>query len=75
MAEVFVPLNRFQSVVTGLTGEPDEVLVINSFDVLSSGIIEAHFGAKWLVYAMTIHPKCCELNCIPANRFFNLIAI
>jgi hypothetical protein len=25
MAEVFVPLNRFQSVVTGLTGEPDEV--------------------------------------------------
>jgi hypothetical protein len=25
MAEVFVPLNRFQSVVTGLTGEPDEI--------------------------------------------------
>ena len=25
MAEVFVPLNRFQSVVTGLTGEQDEV--------------------------------------------------
>ena len=25
MAEVFIPLNRFQSVVTGLTGEPDEI--------------------------------------------------
>ena len=25
MATVFVPLNRFQSVVTGLTGEPDEI--------------------------------------------------
>jgi len=25
MAEVFVPLNRFQSVVTGLTGEQDEI--------------------------------------------------
>jgi hypothetical protein len=25
MAQVFVPLNRFQSVVTGLTGEPDEI--------------------------------------------------
>ena len=25
MADVFVPLNRFQSVVTGLTGEPDEI--------------------------------------------------
>jgi hypothetical protein len=25
MAEVFVPLNRFQSIVTGLTGEPDEI--------------------------------------------------
>ena len=25
MAEVFVPLNRFQSVITGLTGEPDEI--------------------------------------------------
>ena len=25
MAEVFVPLNRFQSVVTGLTGEEDEI--------------------------------------------------
>ena len=25
MAEVFVPLNRFQSVVVGLTGEPDEI--------------------------------------------------
>jgi hypothetical protein len=25
MAEVFVPLNRFQSVVTGLTGEADEI--------------------------------------------------
>ncbi len=27
MAEVFVPLNRFQSVVTNLTGEPDEIYV------------------------------------------------
>ena len=25
MANVFVPLNRFQSVVTGLTGEPDQI--------------------------------------------------
>jgi len=25
MATVFVPLNRFQSVVTGLTGEPDQI--------------------------------------------------
>jgi hypothetical protein len=25
MAEVFVPLNRFQSIVTGLTGEADEI--------------------------------------------------
>lgn len=25
MATVFIPLNRFQSVVTGLTGEPDEI--------------------------------------------------
>jgi len=25
MATVFVPLNRFQSVITGLTGEPDEI--------------------------------------------------
>jgi hypothetical protein len=25
MAEAFIPLNRFQSVVTGLTGEPDEI--------------------------------------------------
>ncbi len=28
MAQVFVPLNRFQSVITNLTGEPDEVYVV-----------------------------------------------
>ncbi len=27
MAEVFVPLNRFQSVVTNLTGEQDEIYI------------------------------------------------
>ena len=30
MAEVFVPLNRFQSVISTLTGEEDEVYVVPS---------------------------------------------
>jgi hypothetical protein len=47
MAQVFVPLNRFQSVVTNLTGEQDEVYVTPtgvSSIVLSAQITNNSFG-------------------------------
>ena len=46
MAEVFVPLNRFQSVISTLTGEEDEVYVVPSG--VSTIVLSAQITNKYI---------------------------
>mgnify|MGYP003349375260 CR=1 FL=1 len=64
MASVFVPLNRFQSVVTNLTGEQDQIYITPtgvSSIVLSAQITNNSYDIQ-PVTIFVIIPRCLILT-------------
>jgi hypothetical protein len=69
MAQVFVPLNRFQSVITNLTGEPDEVYVV------PAGVSTIMLSMQITNTGLQTHPVTILINSnnnLPVPNFSNV---
>lgn len=69
MANVFVPLNRFQSVITNLTGEPDEVYVV------PAGVSTIMLSMQITNTGLQTHPVTILINSnnnLPVPNFSNV---